>query len=236
VANAGVIAYEGVQYGAGPLALNGPAFGFGGVWNADAGVQVAPGGLSSPLDLPSSGGSVTGFFNSMAPLAVPLLPTSNPDFSASVLIAHTGPNDQTYMGLSQTGIPLGNPPLVAFGVQLGQYGIFVSGAFTPCAIPFTPAGSTDFLAANFHSTGAAWAVSLFVNRAPIGAPDLVVNAPLSPFSAMANQNQAEFTSDEFRLGDTPGDVSAVPSPTAPALLAAAAVVVGRRRRTGAAAY
>jgi hypothetical protein len=151
MAHAGIIASERVQYTAGPLAGDMPAHGFASFWIGDAGVQVSPAELNSSLDLPSSGGAGTGF-NSTAPLAAALLPSTNPDFSASVLIAHAGPNNQTYMGLSQSVTPLGNPPLVAFDVQLGQYGIFVGGAIPPSAVAFTPAGATDFLIATLTTT------------------------------------------------------------------------------------
>jgi hypothetical protein len=36
-----------------------------------------------------------------------------------------------------------------------------------------------------------------------------MNVPGVTFGTMVNQNQAEFESDEFRLGDTAADVSAV---------------------------
>ena len=39
-------------------------------------------------------------------------------------------------------------------------------------------------------------------------PDLVLNVAPVTYGTMVNQNQAEFESDEFRLGDTASQVSA----------------------------
>jgi hypothetical protein len=126
---------------------------------------------------------------------------------ASVLIFHSGPNDQTFMGLSPAGAVLGDVPAVAIGVRLGQYGIFQGAAFTPTLVPFTPPGSTDFLVARFVASGASWTVSLWVNKPTTAVPDLVLNVAPLVYGTMVNQNQAEFASDEFRLGDFAEDVS-----------------------------
>ena len=201
------IAYEGVSYPPSPLGGHGPAFGFAAPWAADPGVNVLAAGLSHPLDLPSSGGAVGGFFNFVAPLTGTLSPTPGKEFWASVLIFHFGPNDQTFMGLSPAGAVLGDLPAVAIGVRLGQYGIFQGAAFTPSGVLFTPAGATDLLIAHFVAGGATWNVSLFVNRLPFGAPDLSLNVAPVVYGTMVNQNQAEFESDEFRLGETAQDVS-----------------------------
>lgn len=211
------IAYEGVQYPA-PGPLLGPAFGFGPApWISDAGVVVQSPTLFSPLDLPPSGNKVTGFFNFIDPLQVTQAPFPGKEFWASVLIAHVGPNDQTFMGLGPAGAALGDLPAVAIGVRLGQYGIFEGGAFTGSPKPFTPAGSTDLLVAHFVAGGATWIVSLYVNPTSFAVPDLVKNVAPVPYGTMINQNQAEFESDEFRLGDEAGDVSAVGVvPTGPA--------------------
>jgi hypothetical protein len=207
VAQGAKIAYEGVDYLPSPLAPHGPAFGFAVPWAADAGVVVQPPGLSHPLDLPSTGLSVGGFFNFIDPLAGTLAPTSGKVFWASVLIFHSGPNDQTFMGLSPAGAVLGDVPAVAIGVRLGQYGIFQGAAFTPTLVPFTPPGSTDFLVARFVASGASWTVSLWVNKPTTAVPDLVLNVAPLVYGTMVNQNQAEFASDEFRLGDFAEDVS-----------------------------
>jgi hypothetical protein len=208
VAHAATIAYDGVVYPLGPLAANGPALGFLTPWFADAGVTVVAPTLSSPLDLSSTGNKVNGFFNFIDPLTNSLAPAPGKEFWASCLIRHVGPNDQTFMGLSPAGALLGDLPAVAIGVRLGQYGIFVGGAFTPSPKPFTPVGATDFLLAHFVASGASWTVSLYVNSLNLLFPDLVSNVPAVTYGTMVNHNQAEFESDEFRLGDTVGDVSA----------------------------
>ena len=200
--------YDGIAYSPGLLLGDGPALGFAGVWLADPGVLVTPAGLSSPLDLPSTGGAVSGNFNFQAPLVNLLTPIVGNEFWESFLLFHSGPNDQTYMGLSAAGAPFGDPPAVGMGVRLGQYGIFIGGAFFPCAKPFTAAGSTDFIMAHFTGSGGSWHVELFVNNVLLALPDLVMNVPGVTFGTMVNQNQAEFVSDEFRLGDKVGDVSA----------------------------
>jgi hypothetical protein len=208
------IAYEPVQYLPGPLNLDGTALGFAGPWIADPGVMVLPApGLSSPLALPSMGGAVGGFFNSIAPLTGTIAPLAGKEFWASFLLFHSGPNDQTFMGLSPAGAPLGDPPAVAFGVRLGQYGIFVGGAFTPSPKPFTPNGSTDLLVTHFVAVGASWNVYLYVNPSTFAVPDLAMAVPPVTYGTMVNQNQSEFESDEFRLGDTAGDVAAAVVPT-----------------------
>jgi hypothetical protein len=165
-------------------------------------------GRGSPI-LPSTGGAVGGFFNYIDPLTATIVPTSGKEFWASFLLFHSGPNDQTFMGLSGAGAALGDLPAAAFGVRLGQYGIFVGGAFTPSPKPFTLNGSTDLLVAHFVAGGAVWNMSLFVNPSSFGIPDLVMSVPPVPYGTMVNHNQAEFVSDEFRLGDTAEDVSAV---------------------------
>jgi len=209
VAQAGPIAYEPVAYAPGPLNLNGTATGFAGPWIADPNVIVANPTLFNPLGLAPNGGKVTGFFNYVDPLSGVLIPTSGKEFWASFLLFHSGPNDQTFMGLGPSGAVLGDLPSAAIGVRLGQYGIFVGGAFTPSPKPFTPAGATDLLVAHFVSSGATWTVFLYVNPTSFAVPDLVLNVPPVPYGTMINQNQAEFESDEFRLGDTADDVSAV---------------------------
>jgi len=208
VAQSARIAYEGVEYLPGPLNFKGPAAGFAAPWTADPGVAVVPAGLSSPLDLPSAGGAVSGFFDSVDPLINSIAPLPGREFWASFLLNHSGPNDQTYMGLSPAGAPLGSPPSSAFGVRLGQYGIFVGGTFTAAPTPFTPAGSTDLLVTHFVAGGAVWNVSLYVNPSAFGVPDLAMSVPPATYGTMVNQNQAEFGSDEFRLGDSAADVSA----------------------------
>ena len=204
----GPIAYEGVQYSPGPLALNGPATGFAAPWAADPGVNVVAAGLSSALDLTSAGGAVSGFFDFVDPLTNTIAPTPGTEFWASFLLYHSGPNDQSFMGLSPAGAELGSPPSAGFGVRLGQYGVFVGAAFTPSGKPFTPNGSTDFLVTHFVSAGPVWNVSLFVNQSSFVIPDLATTVPAVPFGTMVNQNQAQFVSDEYRLGDTAADVSA----------------------------
>ena len=213
VAQAASIAYDGIQYPPGALNGNGPAPGFAAPWLADPGVAVVPAGLTSLLALPSTGGAVAEGFDFQAPLSSALAPLAGEEFWASFLLFHSGPNDQTYMGLSPAGAPFGNPPSVGFGVRLGQYGIFVGGAFTPAPVPFTPNGSTDFLVAHFTASGATWVVQLFVNKSSFVVPDLVLNVAPVTYETMVNQNQAEFESDEFRLGTTAGDVAAA-GPTA----------------------
>jgi hypothetical protein len=216
VAQGATIAYEPVAYPPGALLLNGPAFGFAGPWIADTAVLVTgpfP-GLSHPLALGSTGNKVEGFFNYIDPLAAPIAPTPGKEFWASFLLFHSGPNDQSFMGLGPPGAVLGDLPSVAIGVRLGQYGIFLGGTFTPDAlVPFTPNGTTDFLVAHFEESGGVWKVSLFVNQPPFTAPTLVVFAPGTTFGTMVNQNQAQFAADEFRLGDTAADVAAGVVPT-----------------------
>lgn len=207
-AQAAPIAYDGIAYPAGLLNGRGPVFGFAGRWVADPGVLVTPAGLSSSLDLPSSGGAVSGNFNFQAPLSNLLTPLPGTDFWASFLLFHSGPNDQTYMGLSGAGATFGDPPAAGFGVRLGQYGIFIGGAFFPCAKPFTGVGSTDFLMTHFTAGGGSWIVDLYVNPSALAVPDLTMNVPPVIFGTMVNQNQSEFGSDEFRLGTLPSDVSA----------------------------
>jgi len=219
VARGGQIAYEGVppSYPPGALAGNGPAPGFAVPWIADGGVVVVPAGLSSPLALPSMGGAVAGFFNYIDPLSSSIAPTSGKEFWASFLLFHSGPNDQTFMGLSAAGVPLGALPSVAFGVRLGQYGIFVGSAFTPAPTPpFTPNGSTDLLVTHFVAGGGTWNVSLYVNPSSFAVPNLVMNVPAVTYGTMVNHNQSEFESDEFRLGDTAGDVAAAGAVDVPA--------------------
>ena len=201
-APAAPIAYDGIQYPAGPLAGNGPAFGLSAAWVADPGVIVLPAGLASPLDLPSTGGGVGGNFNFQAPLSNLIAPAPGKEFWASFLIFHGAANDQTFMGLSPAGVPPGLPPSVAFGVRLGQYGIFVGGAFTPT--PFVPSAVPDLLVMHFVTGGAGWIVTLYVNGLPAFA---TVVAPVT-YGTVVNQNQTGIESDEFRLGDVAGDVSA----------------------------
>jgi hypothetical protein len=138
-----------------------------------------------------------------------IAPTPGKEFWASFLLFHSGPNDQTFMGLAPPGTPLGALPSAAIGVRLGQYGIFDGATFIPSAKPFTPPGSTDLLVAQFVAGGGGWTVSLFVNPTSFGVPDVIAVLPPVVYATMVNQNQAEFESDEFRLGDTAGDVSAV---------------------------
>jgi hypothetical protein len=209
VAQGAIIAYEGVAYPPGLLVGNGPALGFAVPgWIADVGVNVVAPTLSSPLDLPSTGNKVNGFFDYIDPLTNTIAPALGKEFWASCLIRHLGPNDQTFMGLSRAGAVFGDPPAVAIGVRLGQYGIFVGGTFTPSPKLFTPDGTTDFLMARFVGGGGSWTVFLWVNPSS-AVPDLVLPVPPVTFGTMVNQNQAEFESDEFRLGDTAADVSAV---------------------------
>jgi hypothetical protein len=214
VARADSIAYEGVPYAPGALNFDGPGFGFAAPWAADPGVVVVAAGLASPLALPSEGGAVAGDFNFQAPLLNTQAPAPGKEFWASFLLYHSGPNDETYMGLSPAGAAFGNPPSVGFGVRLGQYGIFVGGAFTPAPILFTPNGSTDLLVAQFTASGATWVVQLFVNKSTFTVPDLVMNVAPVTYGTMVNLNETQFISDEFRLGDTAGDVAAAgPTPT-----------------------
>jgi hypothetical protein len=154
------------------------------------------------------GGAVAGNFNFQAPLLNTLAPSPGKEFWASFLLYHSGPNDQTFMGLSPAGAPFGTPPSVGFGVRLGQYGIFVGGAFIPAPTPFTPNGSTDFLVTRFTAGGATWVVELFVNKSSFTVPDLVLNVAPVTYGTMVNLNETQFGSDEFRLGDTAGDVAA----------------------------
>ncbi len=209
VARGAPIAYEGVQYTPGLLNGNGPAFGFAAAWVADPDVVVVLAGLSSSLALPSAGGAVDGFFDYIDPLSGTLAPSAGKEFWASFLIRHGQfPNDQTFMGLSPTGAVLGAAPSVAFGVRLSQYGIFVGGTFTAAPPAFTPSGSTDLLVTHFVAGGATWNVSLYVNPSSFAVPDLVMSVAPVTYGTMVNQNQSGFRSDEFRLGDTAGDVSA----------------------------
>lgn len=214
-AQAALIAYEGIPYPPGPLNAQGPGIGFAAPWAADPGVAVVPAGLASPLALPSMGGAVAGGFNFQAPLVNALVPSPGREFWASFLLFHSGPNDETFMGLSPAGAPFGSPPSVGFGVRLGQYGIFVGGAFTPAPVPFTPNGSTDFLVTHFTASGATWVVQLFVNKASFAVPDLVLNVASVPYATVVNLNETQFESDEFRLGDTSGDVAAAVTATKP---------------------
>ena len=202
------IAYDGIQYPPGALNGNGPMLGFSAPWVADPGVTVVPAGLSNLLALPSVGGAVSEGFDFQALLSSSLAPSPGTEFWASFLLFHSGPNDQTYMGLSPAGAVLGDPPSVGFGVRLGQYGIFIGGAFTPAPLPYTPSGSTDFLVTHFTASGATWLVQLFVNKASFLVPDLVMNVAPVTYGTMVNHNQAQFESDEFRLGDTAADVAA----------------------------
>jgi hypothetical protein len=205
--------YEPVLYAPGALNANGPVTGFAVPWIAEPGVSVLPPpGLMSPIALPSAPGSgaVGGCCNSVDPLVNTIPFVTGKEFWASFLLFHSGPNDQTFMGLSPPGAPLGSLPSAAFGVRLGQYGIFVGSTFTPAPVPFTPIGSTDFLVAHFTAGGAAWIMGLYVNPPPgslSGPPTMVLNVPPVSYGTMVNQNQAQFESDEFRLGDTPGDVA-----------------------------
>jgi hypothetical protein len=219
VAHAARIAYEGVEYSPGPLAPNGPPLlGFSAAWAADPGVMVVGGGLSGmsgSLALPSAGGAVAGAFNYQAPLSSTIAPTVGKEFWASFLINHGAPNDQTFMGLSPSGSPFGAPPSVAFGVRLGQYGIFVGSTFTACGKPYTAAGSTDFLVMHFTAGGAVWNVQLFVNPSSFTAPDLSMSVAPVTYGTMVNMNETGFESDEFRLGDTAGDVAAATVDVAP---------------------
>jgi len=209
VAQAVPIAYDGIQYLPGPLAPNGPAFGLAAPWAADAGVDVVAAGLFSPLALPSTGGSVVGCCNLQDPLLNTIAPSPGREFWASFLLFHSGPNDESYMGLSPAGAPFGDPPSVGYGVRLGQYGIFVGAAFTPSAKPFTPNGSTDLLVMHFTAGGAAWNVELYVNPPfVLGPPDLVMSVAPVTYGTMVNMNQSQFGSDEFRLGDNVEDVKA----------------------------
>jgi hypothetical protein len=206
-AHAAMIAYDGIQYPPGPLMPNGPAFGFAAPWLADPGVAVVAGGLASPFDLPPMGGGVVGSFNFQAPLLATQTPLPGKEFWASYLIYQSAPNDETYMGLSQTGAPFGAPPAVAFGIRLGQYGLFVGTTFIPSAM--TPTGSPDLLVAHFTAAGASWAVELYVN--PPGfpmPPALVLNVAPVIYGTMVNLSEVGYETDEFRLGDTSGDVSA----------------------------
>jgi hypothetical protein len=208
VAQAAPIAYDGIQYPPGALLGQGPVFGFLAPWAADPGVAVVAAGLASPLALPSTGGAVAGGFNFQAPLSSTLAPSPAKEFWASFLLFHSGPNDETFMGLSPAGAPFGSPPSVGFGVRLGQYGIFVGGAFTPAPTPFTPNGSMDLLVTHFTASGATWVVQLFVNKLSFLVPDLVLNVAPVTYGTMVNLNETEFESDEFRLGDTAADVAA----------------------------
>jgi len=211
-AHSASIAYDGISYVPGALNLKGPAPGFSAPWAAEPGVVVVATGLSSPLDLPASGGSVSGFFNFIDPLSNTIAPAPGKEFWASFLLFHSGPNDQSFMGLSAAGAALGSVPDVAFGVRLGQYGIFIGGVFTASGKPFTPNGSTDFLVAHFVAGGAVWNVSLFVNQGSFIIPDLALAVPPVTYGTVVNQNQAQFGADEYRLGDTSADVAAGATP------------------------
>ena len=207
-AQGATIAYEGVEYSPGVLNLKGPATGFSAVWSADPGVNVVATGLSSALALPSAGGSVSGFFDFIDPLTNTIAPSPGKEFWASFLLYHSGPNDQSYMGLSAAGAVLGSLPSAAIGVRLGQYGIFAGSSFTASAKAYTPNGSTDFLVAHFVESGVFWNVSLFVNQSSFVIPDVATTVPAVTYGTMVNQNQAQFGSDEYRLGDTAADVAA----------------------------
>jgi hypothetical protein len=220
------IAYDGFAYAPGPLVGDGPAFGFSAPWAADPGVMVNAPGLSSPLDLPSTGNAVEGDFNYYAPLSTTL---AGQDFWASFLLYHSGPNDQTYMGFTNTLLPPTTPE-VAFGVRLGQYGLFQGATFFPSAAPFSPVGSTDFLLAHFQPLGASWNVSLYVNpNASLGAPVVSVLVPMNPYNEVTNQNQLEFRSDEVRIGDTAYDAGFVPEPGSLAIAGVGLFFFMRRR-------
>jgi len=117
-----------------------------------------------------------------------------------------------FMGLSPAGAALGSLPSAAFGVRLGQYGIFIGSTFTASGKPFTPNGTTDFLVAHFVAGGAVWNVSLFVNQSSFVIPDLAIPVPAVTYGTVVNQNQAQFGSDEYRLGDTAADVAAAVTP------------------------
>jgi len=214
VGHAAKIAYEGVQYAPGALAGDfTPLSGFSAPWAADPGVAVVAAGLSSSLALalPSAGGAVSGAFNFQAPLTSTIAPSVGKEFWSSFLISHAAPNDQTYMGLSPTGATLGSPASVAYGVRFAQYGIFVGTAFTPAPTSYTPVGSTDLLVAHWTAGGAVWHLDLFVNPTSLTVPDLSMNVPPVTYGTMVNLNESGFESDEFRLGDGPGDVAAVGS-------------------------
>jgi hypothetical protein len=63
--------------------------------------------------------------------------------------------------------------------------------------------------AHFTAGGAVWNMELYVNPPGFPAvPNLVMNVPPVTYGTMVNQNQVGYESDEFRLGDTAGDVSA----------------------------
>jgi hypothetical protein len=227
------LAYDGFAYAPGALAGDGPTpgSGFTAPWLGDAGVVVNAPGLSSPFSLPSVGNAVEGDFNYFAPLATTL---NTQDFWASFLLFHSGPNDQTYMGLSSTLLPPTQPPEVAFGVRLGQYGLFSSafgGGFLPAPTPFSPAGSTDFLLTHFQPSGGSWLVPLYVNptAASLGSPDLIAAVPLLPYDEVLNQNQLQFRSDEVRIGTDPFSAGLIPEPTSLAILSIALLLAAPRR-------
>jgi hypothetical protein len=213
VAQAASIAYDGIQYPPPVLNLMGPSSGFAVPWAADVGVLVVLGGLASPLALPATGNAVAGCCDFQDPLSTSLAPLPGTEFWASFLLFHSGPNDQTFMGLAAAAVPFPSLPAVGFGVRLGQYGIFQGAAFTPSAVPFTPNGSTDFLVAHFTGSGGSWIVDLFVNTISFTVPALTVNVAPVVYGTMVNQNQSQFESDEFRLGTTAGDVAAGATPT-----------------------
>lgn len=223
---ANVIAYDGFAYPVGPLAGMGPGVGFGTPWIADAGVMVTTPGLSSPLDMPSTGNAVGGQFNYFAPLTTTL---AGSDFWASFLLFHGTVNDQTYMGLTSTGI--GPPPEVAFGVQGQHYGIFSSSTpFIPATTPYTAPGSTDFLLTHFQALGGIWQISLYVNPTSLAVPSLVVPLPMTPYNEVLNQNQVGFESDEIRIGTTAFDAGFVPEPGALVIAGITLALAGWRRR------
>jgi hypothetical protein len=222
-----VIAYDGFDYVPGPLTGDGPSTGFAAPWIADAGINVVAPGLSSPLDLPSTGNAVQGEFNYFAPLTTTLL---TQDFWASFLVFHGASNDQTYMGLTSTGLPPSDPPEAAFGIRLGQYGIFnSSGGFIPAPTPFTAPGSTDFLLAQFQPIGANWQVSLYVNPTSLAVPSMVASLPITAYNEVLNQNQDGFQSDEIRLGTTPFDAGFVPEPVSLGIWGVGFLLLVRRR-------
>ena len=62
---------------------------------------------------------------------------------------------------------------------------------------------------HFIAGGAVWNVELYVNPPSIPAPpDLVMGVAPVIYGTMVNQNQSQFGSDEFRLGDNAEDVMA----------------------------
>ena len=199
--------YDGIDYGIGSLNGDGPATGLG-LWNTDSGVIVNATTLSNTLAKASTGGKVTGFFDFINPLSSTIAPTPGNGFWASFLLYHSGPNDQSFMGLGPAGAVLHSLPSVAIGVRLGKYGIFDGGTFTASGVAYTPNGTTDFLVAHIFESGGSWNVDLFVNKGSFTVPDLSSNVAGVTFGTMINHNQAQFESDEYRLGDNSSDVAA----------------------------